>query len=74
MEDVQLQTYLRSLDANFCAHCGQEFTGTDHGACKAALRLEPPRYCSKCKRRMVVQVWPKGWRATCSRHGEITGP
>ena len=37
----------------------------------AQLGLEPPRYCAECGRRMVVQVRPDGWRATCSRHGQM---
>jgi ribosomal protein S18 acetylase RimI-like enzyme len=35
--------------------------------------LEPPRRCSACGRRMVVQVMPAGWTATCSEHGAISG-
>ena len=35
----------------------------------AQLGLEPPRFCSECGRRMVVQVRPDGWTADCSRHG-----
>ena len=31
--------------------------------------LEPPRYCAQCRRRMVVQVLPRGWSARCSEHG-----
>ena len=37
----------------------------------AQLGLEPPRFCAECGRRMVVQVRPDGWRARCSRHGEV---
>ncbi|KJX75255.1 hypothetical protein [Mycobacterium lepromatosis] len=37
----------------------------------AQLGLEPPRFCAECGRRMVVQVRPDGWRAKCSRHGEV---
>lgn len=37
----------------------------------AKLGLEPPRFCGQCGRRMVVQVRPDGWRARCSRHGEV---
>nr|WP_255450338.1 hypothetical protein [Skermania sp. ID1734] len=37
----------------------------------AALGLEPPRYCTECGRRMIVQVSPDGWWARCSRHGQI---
>ncbi len=37
----------------------------------AQLDLEPPRFCAECGRRMVVQVRPDGWRAKCSRHGQV---
>ncbi|WP_026918959.1 hypothetical protein [Gordonia shandongensis] len=37
----------------------------------ARLGLEPPRYCGRCGRRMIVQVRPDGWHARCSRHGAI---
>lgn len=37
----------------------------------ARLGLEPPRYCGRCGRRMVVQVRPHGWEARCSRHGTV---
>jgi hypothetical protein len=37
----------------------------------AQLGLEPPRFCAECGRRMIVQVRPDGWWATCSRHGRI---
>ncbi|GAA2069832.1 biotin synthase auxiliary protein BsaP [Williamsia deligens] len=37
----------------------------------ARLGLEPPRYCGRCGRRMVVQVVPTGWTARCSRHGSV---
>jgi len=37
----------------------------------AQLGLEPPRFCAECGRRMVVQVRPDGWRAHCSRHGQV---
>ncbi|NLU82960.1 hypothetical protein [Rhodococcus sp. HNM0569] len=33
------------------------------------LGLEPPRFCARCGRRMVVQIAPDGWWARCSRHG-----
>ncbi|WP_456238778.1 biotin synthase auxiliary protein BsaP [Saccharothrix espanaensis] len=59
--------------AVFCGYCGKELGGLDHGACALRLRvIDPPRFCSACARRMVVQVTPSGWAATCSRHGEIT--
>jgi len=37
----------------------------------ARLGLEPPRFCAECGRRMIVQVRPDGWRAQCSRHGQV---
>ncbi|ADX72092.1 hypothetical protein Asphe3_09010 [Pseudarthrobacter phenanthrenivorans Sphe3] len=40
-----------------------------HGACRARLQLEPPRYCPQCGRRLKVQVTPHSWQASCSRHG-----
>jgi hypothetical protein len=57
----------------YCAWCGQpDETGT-HERCRARLALvDPPRYCVQCARRMVVQVTPAGWTATCSRHGQLT--
>ncbi|MEO5874544.1 MAG: hypothetical protein ABIS86_14180 [Streptosporangiaceae bacterium] len=53
----------------YCAHCGE--TGQGHVTCEAALRMEPPRYCGRCRRRMVVQVTPRGWSARCSEHGVL---
>jgi hypothetical protein len=55
----------------FCTRCGDPAGGGGHEACTAALRLEPPRYCAQCRRRMVVQVVPTGWTARCSVHGEL---
>lgn len=37
----------------------------------AQLGLRPPRFCAACGRKMAVQVRPNGWRARCSRHGEV---
>ncbi|MEO6702420.1 MAG: hypothetical protein ABI140_12685 [Jatrophihabitantaceae bacterium] len=59
------------MDA-FCGQCGQ-LAGGDHQRCQDRALLEPPRYCPRCARRMVVQVDPIGWRASCSRHGELAG-
>jgi hypothetical protein len=56
----------------YCAWCGKADDG-DHDRCRARLALvDPPRYCVHCARRMVVQVTPAGWAATCSRHGQLT--
>ncbi|MDQ2588115.1 biotin synthase auxiliary protein BsaP [Saccharothrix yanglingensis] len=59
--------------ATYCGYCGGEVAGADHAACAARLGvIDPPRFCARCARRMVVQVTPAGWTATCSRHGETT--
>jgi hypothetical protein len=58
--------------ALYCDRCGQPAGGDAHRACAEARTLEPPRYCGQCRRRMVVQVTPAGWTATCSAHGHIT--
>lgn len=55
----------------FCGHCGG--AAGDHPGCRTALLLEPPRYCVRCRRRMVVQVLPAGWTARCAEHGTLTG-
>jgi len=54
----------------YCGLCGEPADPADHTACARALSLEPPRYCTACRRRMVVQVLPTGWRARCVEHGE----
>lgn len=41
--------------------------------CAERAALEPPRYCGRCRRRMVVQVLPLGWSARCTQHGTRTG-
>ncbi|MDL4771978.1 MULTISPECIES: hypothetical protein [Thermomonosporaceae] len=58
----------------YCDRCGDpagDAGGADHEACRAARRMEPPRYCARCRRRMVVQVTPQGWTARCSEHGVL---
>lgn len=62
--------------AQFCGHCGGADDGglppSDvHQRCVERLSLEPPRYCTSCRRRMKVQVTPTGWSAECSRHGVL---
>lgn len=54
-----------------CAHCGQELAGADHTRCERMLAMEPPRFCTRCGRRMKVQVTPRGWSATCVEHGTV---
>jgi ribosomal protein S18 acetylase RimI-like enzyme len=57
------------LPLAFCGHCGEPGR---HEECVRMLELEPPRYCERCRRRMVVQVHPTGWSARCSEHGTLT--
>lgn len=65
---LELLTY--ALTLTVCAHCGEPGA---HPGCAAALKLEPPRYCTWCGRRMVVQVHPTGWSAKCVEHGLTHG-
>ncbi|MDT4956495.1 MAG: hypothetical protein QOD31_294 [Pseudonocardiales bacterium] len=53
----------------FCDRCGADATTGAHADCVRARALEPPRYCSRCRRRMIVQVTPGGWTARCAEHG-----
>lgn len=53
----------------WCGWCGQELHATGHVRCRRAAELDPPRWCGRCRRRMVVQVVPTGWTARCSEHG-----
>jgi len=57
-----------------CARCGKDIAVGAHDECRQRLELEPPRFCSKCGRRMVVQVTPTSWTARCSAHGEAVSP
>ena len=54
----------------YCDRCGETVEGT-HTGCVTARTLEPPRFCTRCRRRMKVQVLPAGWIATCVEHGEL---
>ncbi|MGW4643849.1 biotin synthase auxiliary protein BsaP [Sphaerisporangium sp. NPDC004334] len=56
----------------YCDHCGRLAGDEDHSACQAARLMEPPRYCPACRRRLVVQVTPRGWSARCVEHGVTT--
>ncbi|GAA0581273.1 biotin synthase auxiliary protein BsaP [Actinomadura livida] len=59
------------VDAAYCDRCGEPAAARDHGPCREARRMEPPRYCPHCRRRLVVQVTPLGWTARCSEHGDL---
>jgi GNAT superfamily N-acetyltransferase len=70
-EGVLLRAFALPL-APWCAWCGQALLPQAHPRCRAAAEHEPPRYCARCRRRMVVQVVPTGWTARCSEHGPLT--
>ncbi|MFY9916123.1 MAG: hypothetical protein WAK18_15745 [Nocardioidaceae bacterium] len=55
----------------YCDHCGEALAARDHASCRRLRELEPPRYCPWCRRRLIVQVVPRGWTARCSEHGEL---
>jgi NADH pyrophosphatase NudC (nudix superfamily) len=55
--------------ARYCDHCGQPLSERGHQACREARALDPPRYCPRCGRRMVVKVTPGAWSSHCPRHG-----
>jgi len=57
----------------YCGRCGKPLDASGHLACVAALALEPPRFCPQCRRRMTVQVRPRGWTARCVEHGDLAG-
>lgn len=69
--ELLLRTYGLVLTP-WCGQCGGPLTVDGHAACRRAAELDPPRYCSRCRRRMVVQVVPTGWTARCSEHGVRT--
>ncbi len=60
----------------YCGHCGGERDRSaaegGHTGCDQRLQLEPPRFCTSCRRRMVVQVTPASWSARCTVHGETS--
>jgi len=68
----RLLTYAAAI--GWCDRCGEPLATGDHTACRAARQLEPPRWCTRCRRRMVVQVTPTGWTARCVEHGELRSP
>lgn len=71
--EALLSAVLTGDTALFHPNTGQELTAGAELKLSPSARagLEAPRYCQLCGRRMVVQVRPDGWRAECSRHGEL---
>jgi hypothetical protein len=44
----------------------------DHRECeRRQAATDPPRFCTICGRKLVVQVLPLGWRARCVNCGEL---
>lgn len=67
------ESVLGGATPRFHPHTGQELADAPVIRLSPSTRagLEVPRYCQLCGRRLVVQVRPDGWRASCSRHGEL---
>ncbi|WP_445548626.1 biotin synthase auxiliary protein BsaP [Frankia sp. CiP1_Cm_nod2] len=62
-----------AAEAAFCDRCGRPLADGGHDICAQARLLEPPRFCRTCRRRMIVQITPTGWTASCVEHGTIAG-
>ncbi|HUY22105.1 MAG TPA: hypothetical protein VMV22_07165 [Acidimicrobiales bacterium] len=52
----------------YCTGCGRP--RPDCPGC--GRRLDPPRFCDRCGRRMAVVVTPAGFTARCRDHGVAT--
>ena len=51
----------------YCSDCGAATS-----ACPGCGReLDPPRFCTRCGRRLSVVVSPGGYRARCRDHGPV---
>jgi hypothetical protein len=60
-----------AADGPYCDRCGKPVDTGTHVGCRRDRELEPPRFCRVCRRRMKVQVLPRGWIAGCVEHGEV---
>lgn len=72
-KDTLSSAVLTGQEPRFHPNTGQELSADTELRLSPAARagLEAPRHCQLCGRRMKVQVRPDGWRAECSRHGEL---
>ena len=68
---VNLMTYALAVGPVYCDRCGEPVATGEHQRCAHFRDLEPPRWCARCRRRMVVQIMPTGWTARCSEHGTL---
>ncbi|CAB0533029.1 hypothetical protein [Corynebacterium diphtheriae] len=68
-----LEALLAGETPRFQPNTGQELVDDIEITLSPSARagLEAPRFCQICGRRMIVQVRPDGWEATCSRHGSV---
>lgn len=68
-----IQVMLADEPPLFHPNTGQEIAAGETIRLSPSARagLEAPRFCQICGRRMMVQVRPDGWEATCSRHGTV---
>jgi hypothetical protein len=55
---------MSSDDTAFCGRCGEQHRG-DHACSIGTDELDPDRFCTRCGRRLDVQVFPMTVRATC---------
>jgi dethiobiotin synthetase len=71
---TDLEALLGAVEARlptFCPHCGGP-TRACPSAC--ARPLDPPHFCPRCARKLVVQLSPTSHRAHCPIHGELADP
>ncbi|MEJ7892851.1 MAG: hypothetical protein WKF94_09435 [Solirubrobacteraceae bacterium] len=62
----------KNLVAAFCDGCGNPVADGDHARCRARrAATDPPRFCTECARKLVVQVLPTGYTARCVRCGVL---
>jgi hypothetical protein len=55
-----------------CDACGKPVTSGDHARCRARrAATDPPRFCTDCGRKLVVQVLPVGFTARCVHCGPV---
>ncbi|MGN6867774.1 MAG: biotin synthase auxiliary protein BsaP [Solirubrobacteraceae bacterium] len=55
-------------EPEYCDACGRPVTEGEHERCRRRrAATDPPRYCTRCGRKLAVQVLPLGWTARCLR-------
>jgi hypothetical protein len=56
----------------YCDACGKDAAEGDHARCRQRrAATDPPRYCTVCARKLVVQVLPRGYTARCVKCGPL---